>query len=60
MKVLGLALWKDDINLIDCETGEVLAEDDFAVYTYLKVRDYIIYIFLYYLNIKVCIHLIGL
>ena len=39
MKVLGLALWKNDINLIDCETGEVLAEDDIAVYTYLKVHD---------------------
>ena len=39
MKVLGLSLWKDDINLIDCETGEVLAEDDIAVYIYLKVHD---------------------
>ena len=39
MKVLGLALWKQDINLIVCETGEVLAEDDIAVYTYLKVHD---------------------
>ena len=39
MKVLGLALWKNDINLIDCETGEVLAEDELAVCTYLKVHD---------------------
>ena len=39
MKVLGLAWWKKDINLIDCETGEVLAEEDIAVYTYLKVHD---------------------
>ncbi len=39
MKVLGLILWKDNINLIDCETGEVLAENDLAVYTYLKIHD---------------------
>ena len=39
MKVLGLAIWKQDINLIDCVTGEVLAEDYISGYAYLKVHD---------------------
>lgn len=39
MKVFGLSICHDHTSLVDCETGEILAENSNAIHHYLEAHD---------------------
>lgn len=39
MMVLGLIFWNSDVDLVDCETGEIMAQGNTETKQYLKAHD---------------------
>ncbi len=39
MTILGLIFWGKNVNLVDCETGEIMAQGSVETRKYLKAHD---------------------